>query len=295
MKRVLAVVLLLLCVVSVRAQSGAVSVELELDQDQFLSNEDMILTVRITNRSGRDLRLGANADWLTFSVEARDNLVVQKLGDVPVQGEFVVNSAQVATKRVNLTPYFSFRQLGRYLVAATVKIPDWNVTATSRPKPFEIINGTNLRELEFGMPPAAGDPNAPPEVRKYILQQARYLRHLKLYFRLTDASGTRTLRVYPLAMMVSFDRPEAQVDRTSNLHVLNQIGARMFHYCVINSNGEMILRRYYDYTETRPGLRVDDEGKISVAGGTRRITVNDLPVPNVSNTAIEPESKSPKP
>ena len=64
--------------------SAQVTVELTLEQDQFLPAESLPLAVRITNRSGQSLRLGRGEDWLSFSVETHDGQVVPKLGEVPV-------------------------------------------------------------------------------------------------------------------------------------------------------------------------------------------------------------------
>src|SRR5204863_2654674 len=99
----------------------------------------------------------------------------------------------------------------------------------------------------FGVPKSAGASNSPPEVRKYMLLEANYLRtQLKLYFRLSDASGK--LKVFPIGPMISFGQPEAQVDRASNLHVLYQNGPHSFSYTAINPGGTVIGRRTYDYT-----------------------------------------------
>src|SRR5690349_896915 len=91
---------------------GQVRVDISLPQEQFLPAETLTAVVRITNRSGQKLSLGAEEDWLTFSVESRNGLVVAKLGDAPVQGEFDLDSSQVATKRVDLAPYFTMTQPG---------------------------------------------------------------------------------------------------------------------------------------------------------------------------------------
>ena len=113
--------------------------------------------------------------------------------------------------------------------------------------------------------------NATPEVRKFILQQANYLKsQLRLYVRLTDASGAKTFRVFPIGPMVSFGRPEPQVDKFSNLHLLYQEGPHSFNYTVVNPDGEIIARRTYDYVDKRPRLQPDAEGKILVTGGVRR-------------------------
>ncbi len=272
------------------AQGGGVTVELSLEQEQFLPNEDLRVAVRITNLSGQTLHLGEDADWLSFNVEAVDKSVVSKLGEVPVQGEFTLATTQAGTKRVNLTPYFGFRPQGRYQVTATVKIPQWQQAINSAPKRFDIINGTKLREIEFGVPLARGA-SGRPEVRKYVLQRATYLKQLKLYVRVTDASGARTFKVMALSPMVSFGEPETQLDQSANLHVLNQTGARAFNYCVINPEGEMLARQTHEFSSTRPRLALDDTGKISVQGGTQRPGSTDYP-PVLQTNSIHVSEKT---
>jgi hypothetical protein len=274
-------------------QNNGVSVELTLEQDQFLPDEDLMVGVRIMNRSGQIVQFGTEADWVTFTIQGDKNLVVAKLGEAPVAGEFSLRSAQVGMPRFNLTPYFDFRRQGHYRVTATVKIPQWNQEITSKPKAFAVMNGVplpNFPELEFGVPPPGGESNAVPEVRKYILQKATYVKQLKLYFRLTDASGSKTLRVYPIGPMVSFGQPEAQIDRFSNFHVIHQVGAKAFSYCVINPDGQLLARQTHDYTATRPTLRADSEGRVFVAGGMRRVTANDLPAPLIP--ALDKDAKT---
>src|SRR4051794_25744719 len=79
---------------------GQVSVEVLLDQEQFLPGEALPVAVRVHNRSGQKLNFGADADWLTFTVESRDGLVVRKMGEAPVIGPFDLESAERGTKRV---------------------------------------------------------------------------------------------------------------------------------------------------------------------------------------------------
>ena len=272
--------------------SAQVTVEITQDQDQFLPAEALPTAVRITNRSGQSLHLGREQDWLTFSVQSHGDEVVPKIAEVPVVDEFVLDSSKVATKRVDLAPYFSLNHSGRYSVTATVRIKDWNQEIISPPRNFDIIEGAKLWEQEIGVPNSAAPTNATPEVRKFILQQANYLKaQLRLYVRLTDASGARTFRVFPVGPMVSFGRPEAQVDKFSNLHLLCQDGLHSFRYTVVNPDGEIIARRIYDYVDKRPRLQPDTDGKIFVTGGVRRATPNDVP----PSTPATPAEDVPKP
>src|SRR5882724_1108456 len=135
---------------------GQVSVELALEQDQYLAGESVPVGVRITNFSGQTLHLGKDSDWLRFTVEGRDNYIVPRSGEVPVHGEFAVESSSVATRRVDVAPYFALSKPGRYLVTATVKLKLWDKELVSKPKPLEVIAGTKLWEQEVGVPGTAG-------------------------------------------------------------------------------------------------------------------------------------------
>ena len=285
--------LLVALLVSALRLSAQVSVEVSLDQDQFLASETLQAAVRITNRSGQSLQLGEDADWLTFSVEARDGFVVSKSGEIPVTGEFALDSSKIATKRVDLAPYFNLTKSGRYTVFATVRIKQWDKQYGSKPKSFDIIQGARLWEQEVGLPLAAGAGNQQPEVRKYILQQANYLKRLRLYVRLTDASEAKVFKVFAIGPIVSFDRPEPQVDKFSNLHVLYQTGAHVFSYTVINPAGEVIVRQTHDITNTHPRLQVGPTGSFVVVGGMRRPAASDLPVPEASTPSDDVKTSKP--
>ena len=260
---------------SLVAGTAQVTVDIMLDQEQYLRDESLPVKVRITNRSGRALKLGATADWLNFTVENREGHSVGRFGDLPVKEEFTVESSMVATRTVDITPFFNIGLPGRYTVSAEMKIPEWNQQISSKPRNFSITQGAPLWEQIVGLP---GTGSAVPELRKYMLQQAN-VKHLTLYARVTDENENKTFKLMPVGQMVSFSRPEAQVDKESNLHLLFQSGARSFVYAVVTPAGDMILRQRHDYAGTRPTLRSADDGRIGVAGGQRFFSRDDVPPP----------------
>jgi len=268
--------------------SAQVNVELTLEQDQFLAGESIQVGVRITNFSGQTLVLGKEGDWLQFAIEGRNNYIVPSTGEVPVQGEFEVESSSVVTRRVDVAPYFALTRPGRYLVTATVNLKQWDKQLVTRPKTLDVIAGTKLWEQEVGLSTAPGQP---PEVRKFALQQAIHLKQMKLYVRVTDQSESRLIRVFAIGPLISFSSPEHQIDKSSNLHVLYQTGAKSFNYSVVNPDGRLLVRQTYEYTDTRPGLRVDRAGRIFISGGARRAASDDLPTPAASTN----DAKTPKP
>ena len=267
-----------LAVATIFSASAQVTVTLTLDQDQFLPSESVPVAVHITNQSGQPLHLGADPDWLTFSVEAADDFIVVKNSDPPVQGAFELDSSQIATKRVDLQPYFDLKRPGRYRIIATVKIKDWNTDVTSSPRGIDVISGAKLWSQVFGVPLPAGVSNRPPEVRKYTLEEANYLHsQLRMYVQVSDESGATVFKVRPIGPMVSFSQPEEQLDRSSNLHVLYQSGAASFLYSVINPSGDMVRQEIYDYLNVRPRLAVGDDGSVTIFGGVRRVKPQDIP------------------
>jgi hypothetical protein len=264
-----------------QGQPNGVTAKLQLGQDQYLPDEDVPLKVLIANRSGQPVVLGTDQQWITFSVVGEHEYVVPKQGEMPVQSPFTLLSGQEVTRQFNPTPYFGFRQPGRYILGATIKIPQWKQEIACKPVALTVSEGVplpHLGDLTFGVPPPPGLTNAPPEVRRYSLLKASDLDELRLYFRLTDKNG-RTLRVFPLARMLSFSDPEAQIDRANNLHVLLQTGAQTFTYSVLDPNGNLLARQFHEYTRTRPSLHVNQDGQIFVAGGRRLLTWEDIPAP----------------
>ena len=271
--KTLSLLVALLALVCTRA-SAQITLEIAMNQEDFLPGEAVPVAVKITNQSGQIVHLGAQANWLTFSVQSEDGFVVIKNAEVPVLGEFDLESSQMGTKHVDIAPYFNLAKPGRYTVTATLRIKDWSAHMTSPAKPFDIITGAKLWSQDFGVPTT----NGLPEMRKYALEQASYLHsEMHMYMQLSDAQEMQVFKTIPLGPTVSFNRPEAQVDRMSQLHVLWQSGAQSFDYCLIDPDGVVLNREVYDDYGTRPRLVVNDGGDISVLGGVRRPKPGELP------------------
>ncbi len=269
--------------------SAQVTLEVALDQKQYLPSESIPTDVKITNRSGQPMHLGEEVNWLTFGVESEDGFVVFKNAEVPVVGPFDLESSQMATKHVDLAPYFTLNKAGRYHVTATLRIKDWSAQETSEPTFFDVVNGVNIWSQEFGVPMPPDATNRVPELRKYTLIKANYLRtQLRLYAQVSDPSDARVYKVVSVGPLVSFSQPEAQVDRLGDLHVLYQSGASIFSYTVMDANGEFVRREIFDYVNSRPRLQVNTDGELTVAGGVRRLKPTEMPRVKMPNEVLEP-------
>ena len=96
----------------------------------------------------------------------------------------------------------------------------------------------------------------------------------------------------PVGLALSFSNPDPRLDKDSNLHLLYQSWARAFTYVVYSPEGELIARQTYNFNQTRPRFSLDTDGAISVVGGSRRITQNDVPAPKQA-PATEPTTTPP--
>lgn len=268
-------------------------VGLDFDQETYLPREALYAIVCITNTSGRTLVLGRDNDWLSFTVENVDGSLVKIRKPADVKGEFTLPSSSRAKKLVNLAEAFDLAKFGRYEVRATVRIPEWGENFDSKPVPVGIATGAKLWEANFGLP---GSDKGAPEARKFELLSANHLKRLSLYVRVTGLSEEDTFNLFPLGILHGFSRPEPQMDRWSNLHVFYQDGARSFTYNMITPDGLLLARERWEISAdgSRPGLKVDEDGHISVSGGVRRISPNDLPPPDflTDNSDAAPESKA---
>jgi hypothetical protein len=256
----------------VRAQ---VQVVVELEQNQVLPGESLWVAARVINYSGQTLSLGQGNDWLQFMIETPEGIPVSCRATVPVEEPFELPSSKMATKRLDVTPYYDFEQPKRYLLTATVRIPAWGQEVRSKPESFEVVRGSTLWQQDVGLPVPGGE-SRPPEVRRFILQQALHIKQMKLYARVTDASGTRIHGTLPLGPMLSVSDPEKQIDAQTRLHVLWQTGARDFTYCIVGPDGKLVRRETHEFTDSRPLLRRDREGQLRIIGGMRRPAANDF-------------------
>lgn len=252
-----------------------VEVALLPTQEFCLIGEEVEISVKIANFTGRQLTLGTDPQWLRFTVESVDGYVVNRVGEGEETGEFKLDTANRATLRFNILPAFDLSQPGRYRIFATLSVPGQE-DVVSTPAQFEIIRGNRLWEREFGI--ASADPEqGVAERRKYILQQANYLRALRLYLRITDPHEGRTYRVLHLGGMISFGSPSVMVDRQSRLHVLHPYAPDKFFYHVISPDGLVERRETWAGAGQRPELRMNSTNQITVFGGVRRPGSADLP------------------
>lgn len=253
-----------------------VKVELSFPQEQYLAYEPIIAVLKISNQSGQSIQFKKNDDWLDFSLQTKSGRIIPKVSELREIEDFELQSGEMATVRVNIEPLFKPTDPGKYSVIATVSIRTWNKNFTSEEVTFDIVTGIKIWEKEFGVPTTEGE-NKTPEVRKYALLVANFKQNLRLYFRLSSTDEGVVYKMTFLGNLTSISRPECNLDKFNNLHILHQFGAKLFKYTVISPDGKIFVRETHEYVNSRPRLWMDKDGKIFVRGGARKISNDDLP------------------
>jgi len=182
-----------------------------------------------------------------------------------VKGEFTVASAQRATRRVNIAPFFNVGRPGSYRVVAIVKFPELGSEQGSPPAQFSVVTGRKLWEQAFGLGGVGEEGH-----RRYSLIQSTLKDRLMLYARVEDTDAHLVLRTVAISGMTSFSEPQALLDREGRLHVLNQFGAHASHHVIMGPEGALIARDIYDFAPRRPALKVDGSGVVFVQGAVKR-------------------------
>src|SRR5581483_9168590 len=244
---------------------GQIQVELKFPRLQYIAYEPLVANITITNQAGRDLDLhDANGQaWFGFEVTGDEGRSVAQLsnpGSEPLQ----IVSGQRVSRKINLTPLFGLHDFGTYHVRAHVYFADLNKFYYSQSKVVEVTDARPIWQKTVGVPEGN---NVAGNARTYSLMTNRFPNHTSLYVRVEDKDTGMVYATFSLGQIIAFDQPQAEFDRSNQLHVLYCAAPRNWNYARIGLNGELLSRASFSETKTRPRLVHSNEGVVKIAGG----------------------------
>jgi hypothetical protein len=267
---------LLACLFLVASSAGAqIQVDLKFPRLQYIAYEPVVANLTITNLAGRgvDLRSENGHAWFGFEItgdEGRSIAAISNTDSEPLN----VAAGKRVTQKINLTPLFGVHDFGTYHVRAHVYFADLNKFFYSPTKVFEVTEARPVWQKTVGIPEGN---TARGSARTYSLMTNRFLDHTSLYVRVEDKDSGTVYSTYSLGHAIAFDQPQAEFDRSNQLHVLFCAAPRSWAYARVGLNGELVSRAIFSETKTRPRLVHADDGVVKVAGG-----VMDTPVTQVT-------------
>ena len=160
----------------------------------------------------------------------------------------------------------------------TVAVPNYTVTPVAVYAGDEVCTGVNgtdiatLRVTDLGDGPrqfviAGANQSIVANVRGS--NSTVFVREPGIAFRILvqDKDTGVVYATYSLGRTISFEQPQAEIDRTNQLHVLHCAAPRAWSYARIGLNGELLTHSSFMETKTRPHLVHSGKGEIAVQGG----------------------------
>lgn len=250
---------------------GQIQVDLKFPRLQYIAYEPVVANLTITNLAGHDLDLRDNGahSWFGFEVSGGEGQSIPQISKVTTE-PLAVAAGQRVTRKINLTPLYGVHDFGTYRVRAHIYLGDLNKFFYSTTRVFEVTDARPIWQKTVGVPEAV---DARGNARTYSLMTNRFPDHTSLYVRVEDKESGTVFSTYSLGQMIAFDQPQAEFDRSNQLHVLYCAAPRLWSYARVGLNGELVSRASFAETKSRPRLVHSNDGVIKVAGGMMDSTV----------------------
>jgi len=248
------------------AARGQIQVDLKFKRLQYIAYEPVVATVAITNLAGRDIQLrDANGQsWLGFEVTGNEGQPIAPLNAENAEPPLKIEAGQRLTRQIDLGPLYPVHDFGAYHVRTHVYFADLGKLFYSGTGVFEVTDARPIWQQTVGIPTGVA---AAGEVRTYSLLTNRFPDHTSLYVRVQDKDTGVVYATYSLGRAISFEQPQAEIDRTSQLHVLHCAAPRAWSYSRIGLNGQLLEHSSFMETKTRPRLVHSGDGEVAVRGG----------------------------
>ena len=164
-----------------------------------------------------------------------------------------IEAGQRVTRQIDLAPLYPVHDFGAYHVRTHVYFADLGKFFYSGTGVFEVTDARPIWQQTVGIPTgvaAAGD------VRTYSLLTNRFPDHTSLYVRVQDKDTGVVYATYSLGRAISFEQPQAEIDRANQLHVLHCAAPHAWSYSRIGLNGAtagaLVVHGNQNETSARP-------------------------------------------
>src|SRR5262245_56745364 len=256
----------LLVLIFAAAAEAQVQVDLKFKRLQYIAYEPVVATIAITNLAGRDIELhdADGQSWLGFEITGSEEQPIGPLSAANREPPLRIQAGQRVTRQIDLTPLYPVHEYGAYHVRTNIYFADLGKFFYSAPRVFEVTDARPIWQQTVGVPSGA---TASGDVRTYSLMTNRFPDHTSLYVRVQNKDTGVVYATYSLGRTISFEQPQAEIDRANQLHVLHCAAPRAWSYARVGLNGELLEHTSFIETKTRPHLVHSGGGDVAVRGG----------------------------
>lgn len=247
---------------------GQVSVDLQIKRRSFLRHEPVLVSVSITNLSGRDLTLkDADSQWFGFQISQGDaNNLVPPLNTDYHLDPLELKTGETVKRTLNLNSLFYLGEYGNYRIKAMIYAAELGKYFASKAGGIEISEGMVVWQQTVGVPegqPNAGANHTISVIKFDAMERPHY------YVRIEDKQAGSVFCAHKMGTAIEGQPPQMQLDLANNLYVLQTTGPRHYLLSKISINGELESQTEYDAPKARPYLRRLTDGHLQIVGAVR--------------------------
>lgn len=267
------VFVMMCCMATVYAQLG---LELVMSRSIYLAHEPIFAKVKIRNYSGQPLVFGEDSRLrgeVLFEFVGPDQRVIAPLSDHFSMVGTILMPGESKELIIPVSRYYNFRKAGVYRGHAYVKHQLLKDMFKSNDCRIEVSNGVPVWKRSVGVPEVIrtnGLVNEKIKSRNYVLKTMVEGATKHYYLSIEDEKNIYA--VLHVGREVGVERFKAEIDMLSRLHLIVPISPRIFHYNIINLNGQVELDQYLKTTRTVPSLvREPQSGAVHAVGGDQAL------------------------
>ncbi len=272
------------------ALQAQVQVDLKITRRLFVAYEPIVATVSITNLAGRDLPLmdKNGQSWFSFEILRANGQPIPPLDADARFSPILVPPGRTVQRKVVLNRLYPVTDFGLYRIRASIYFGPFDRFYQSAQRTFEISEGRTIWRQVVGVP--EGEKGA-GENRRYSLMTFRHPAANYLYIRVENTEQGLVYCTTSLGKVLAGADPEVRLDGHNHLHILQLDGAKLFLHSEIGLNGELLGQEHYLAVTTRPTLRSNRTGVVTILGGqlqTNQPQENPLTNPDVPKLSDRP-------
>ncbi len=250
------------------------AMNLKLNSDDYIRYEKIYAFLTIKNQSGRPIIFGTNKNLqckISFDIETLRGDRPKSL-EAPMYEitDTLLPAGEKQTFTIPITKYFAFSSVGKYRIKAIVTHAQLAQSYETEPIEFNIVEGNVVWTTSVGIPALSAEENKDSKIGKRTYSIISYFDGTNKIYCLLVEDDKHIYGLTKVGYDIGTVKPQCEVDRLSNLHLLVQSSANIFSYFIYDVNCRLEEKEVYKKADeySIPTLLYDEKtGRIHVVGG----------------------------
>lgn len=259
------------CSTSLFAQ---LAMNLKLNGQNYIRFEKIYARLTIKNQSGQPIVFGSNKNLqckISFEIETIKGDRPKSLETPMYQiTDTLLPAGEKQTFSIPITKYFEFSSSGKYRIKAIVTHAQLPKSYETEQVEFNIVDGKVVWSTSVGVPSLSSEEGTDPKIDKRTFSIISYFDGTSKIFCLLVEDDKHIYGLTKVGYDIGTVKPQCEIDRLSNLHLLIQSSATIFSYFIYDISCRLEDKEVYKKIDeyTIPTLLKDEAtGRIGVVGG----------------------------